>query len=354
METRRETSPKAPATNSRRTPASTLSPFPEGWYFIASRKSLLKEKIIQKTWMGEEIVVWCNDEGRVCVAEATCPHLGADLRPSSGGEVHNGCLVCPFHGFEYDVTGACVATPYAPAPKATRLRVFESQEVLDMVFAWWGIDGRPPQWPLPEEPKADDEWSELGFRTLRFAGHPQETTENSVDLAHLRYVHGYDSVSRIDPLTVSGAHLKSNFLFRRPQKIAGIKEIVFDVAARADIHGLGYSYVEIHDRYIEMHARLWVLATPVDGTDIEMVLVSQVKLMRNPKRTIVGMKFLPVRLRTNLMRGIILHYQEHDVVQDVVIWKHKRYVSQPRLCRSDGEIGKFRRYCRQFYPESQD
>ena len=33
-----------------------LSPFPEGWYLVASRKALLKEKLIQKAWMGEEIV----------------------------------------------------------------------------------------------------------------------------------------------------------------------------------------------------------------------------------------------------------------------------------------------------------
>ncbi len=339
-------------TRARRKPQSTLPPFPEGWYFVASRKVLLKKKIIQKTWMGEDIVAWCNDEGRVCVAVAICPHMGADLSPSSGGMVRDGCLVCPFHGFEFDVSGTCVATPYAPPPKATRLRVFETRDVLGMVFAWWGVDGRPPHWTLPEDPETGDDWTELGFRALRFAGHPQETTENSVDLAHLRYVHGYDSVRRTEPLTIDGAHLKSSFLFTRPQTIAGIRKINFDVAARAHIHGLGYSYVEIHDRYIGMHARLWVLATPVDGKDIALVLASQVKLMRGPKRAIVGMRFLPLRLRTNLMRNIILNYQKHDVVQDVEIWKSKRYVSQPRLCRSDGEIGRFRRYCRQFYPDS--
>ncbi len=351
MESSNDTPSAVSDSRSRRMPQSTLPPFPEGWYFVTSHKSLLKKRIIQKTWMGENIVIWCNDEGRVCVAEATCPHMGADLSPSSGGTVQDGCLVCPFHGFEFDVNGTCVATPYAPAPKATRLRVFETRHVLDMVFAWWGIGGRPPQWSLPEDPETGEEWTELGFRTLRFAGHPQETTENSVDLAHLRYVHGYDSVNRTDPLTIDGAHLKSSFLFTRPQSIAGIRKIVFDVAACAHIHGLGYSYVEIHDRYIGMHARLWVLATPVDGKEINMVLASQVKLIRRPQRAIVGMKFLPVRLRTNLMRNIILNYQKHDVVQDVVIWKYKRYVPQPRLCRSDGEIGRFRRYCRQFYPE---
>ena len=61
---------------------STLDPFPEGWYYVASRSELLKSRLIQKTWMGENEIVWCDDSGRVCVAEATCPHLGAD--PGAG------------------------------------------------------------------------------------------------------------------------------------------------------------------------------------------------------------------------------------------------------------------------------
>ena len=63
--------------------ADALPPFPEGWYFVASRKSILREKLIEKTWMGEEIVAWCDDAGRVCVADAVCPHLG--FAPGAGG-----------------------------------------------------------------------------------------------------------------------------------------------------------------------------------------------------------------------------------------------------------------------------
>ena len=149
--------------------------------------------------MGEKIVIWWDDNGRLCVAEATCPHLGSDLGPAAGGRVRNGHLICPFHGFEYDATGRCVATPFAPAPESAKLRVFHTREVSGLVFAWWGSDGRPPQWSLPDDPPAGPHWSELGFRTIRFPGHPQETTENAVDMAHLRYVHGYDNVSRGRP-----------------------------------------------------------------------------------------------------------------------------------------------------------
>lgn len=40
-----------------------LFPFPEGWYFVASRKSILKAGLIQKTWLGQNIVAWCGVEG---------------------------------------------------------------------------------------------------------------------------------------------------------------------------------------------------------------------------------------------------------------------------------------------------
>ena len=329
-------------------------PFPEGWYFVASRQSILKAKLIEKTWLGEQIVAWCDDAGRICVALAVCPHLGSDLGPAAGGRVHDGCLVCPFHGFEFDVSGQCVATPFAPPPRAARLKIFETREILGMVFAWWGIDGRSPQWSLPEYPVAGADWGELGFRTLRFSGHPQETTENSVDFAHLQYVHGYGNTRQVEPVTVDGACLTSRFEFRRAQNIAGIKDIVLDISAVARIFGLGYSYVEIHERSIEMHGRLWVLATPVDGRLIELVLASQIREIRKPKRPIVGLGFLPPGLRTRVMNNIILFYQKHDVMQDVIIWERKRYVPYPRLCRADGDIGKYRRYCKQFYPDPRD
>ena len=326
-----------------------LSPFPEGWYFVTTRQSLRKAKLIQKTWMGEKIVAWCDDAGRVSVAESVCPHLGSELGPTAGGRVRHGRLVCPFHGYEFDVSGQCVATPFAPPPKTAKLKVFATREVLGMVFAWWGLDGRPPRWSLLEDPPAGDDWCELAFRTLRFAGHPQETSENAVDMAHLRYVHGYGNVNRVGTVTVDGAHLLSRFDFKRTQNVAGITDLAFDVSATAHVVGLGYSFVEFHERSIGMDGRLWVLATPVDGTLIDLVLVGQLRQLRKPKRAIVGLRFLPPTLRTRTMNTLMLLFQKNDVLQDVEIWSRKRYRSRPSLCRADGEIGMYRRYCKQFY-----
>ncbi len=327
------------------------SPYPEGWYFVATRKAVLKDGLIQQAWMGENVVVWYDTDGRVCVAEAICPHLGSDLGPEGGGSVCDGRLVCPFHGFEFDTTGQCVATPFAAPPRSARLRVFETREFVGLIFAWWGIDDRPAQWSLPADPPEQSGWSDIAVRTLRFAGHPQETTENSVDLAHLRYVHGYDNVDRVEPLSIDGPYFRSRFDFRRARNIVGNVSLNFDISADTHIFGLGYSYVEIVEHSIDMEMRLWILATPVDGTVIDMSLVSQVREIRNPKRWFAGFGFLPPRLRAPVMNKFMASQQVKDVLQDVVIWGRKQYLSHPRLCRSDGEVRAFRAYCDQFYAD---
>ena len=328
-----------------------LPAFPEGWYFVASRESILRERLIEKTWLGEEIVVWCDEVGRVCVADAVCPHLGSDLGPEGGGQVCNGRLVCPFHGFEFDTTGQCVATPNAPAPRAAKLKVYETRQILGLVFAWFGSSGRPPHWDLPGDPPTGAEWGDLGFRTLLFRGHPQEIAENSVDFGHLRYVHGYENVNSVGSVTVDGAYLKSCFDFKRARRLLGVKDLVYEVSAVTHIYGLGYSFVEIHEKTIDMNARLWVLPTPIDGTLIDLVLVGQLREIRKPRRFISGLGFVPRKLRQRLMNQFLLSQQKRDVLQDVVIWDRKRYRASPRLCQTDGPIGQYRRYCRQFYPE---
>ncbi|MCY3772103.1 MAG: Rieske 2Fe-2S domain-containing protein [Gemmatimonadetes bacterium] len=264
--------------------------------------------------MGKDIVAWCDEEGRVCVADAVCPHLGSDLGPKVGGKVCDGRLVCPFHGFEFDTTGHCVATPNAPAPKAAKLTVYETREILGLVFAWYGLDARPSHWHLPDDPPTGAEWGEVGFRPLRFRSHPQETAENSVDFGHLRYVHGYDNVNPVGSITVEGAYLRSCFDFRRIRRILGVKHLVYEVSAVTHIHRLGYSFVEIHEKTIDMHARLWVLPTPVDGTFIDLVLASQLQEIRKPRRFITGLGFLPMKFRNRLMNHILLSQQKQDVL----------------------------------------
>ncbi len=334
--------------------ARSLFPFPEGWYVVATRQTIANAKLLQLTWMGEDIVAWCDEDGRTCVAEAYCPHLGSYLGPDTGGRVCEGRLVCPFHVFEFSTSGQCVATPNAPPPRSATLRVFETREIKGLIFAWWGIGGRLPQWDLPPEPEDCAPWSSIQMQTLRFSGHPQETTENGVDMGHLSHVHGYHDTHPIGTMSVDGHQLWSRFDFKRKLKIAGLTVIEVDFATTVLICGLGYSLVQIRERSIGLDARLWVMATPVDGDVIDFTFACQFQEVREPKRRIAGLRFLPVRFRAPIMTKLSVWLKRHDVLQDVTIWSRKRYRARPRLCRSDGEIMKYRAYCEQFYPDEVD
>ena len=330
--------------------AGALFPFPEGWYFVASRRSLSKGQLLERQWLGRNIVAWSDEDGSVCVADSVCPHMGSALGPTVGGRVRDGCLVCPFHGFTYDTAGKCVATPHAPPPRSAVLKVYDTRIVQGLVLAWWSAADRPPQWHLPEPPPADSDWYDPEIRTVRFPGHVQEIAENSVDLAHLQYVHGYDNVQPVGTTSVEGSYLLARFDFVRHRRILGLVDSVYRISAAAHVHGLGYSFVEAQEHSIGMEIRLWVLATPVDGTLVELTLVNQVRELRMPKRLIVGLGFLPPRLRTRMMNKLVISGQMKDVQQDVVIWQRRQHRPHPRLSRADGDIGRYRRYCRQFYP----
>lgn len=148
---------------------------------------------------------------------------------------------------------------------------------------------------------------------MRSPSHPQETSENSVDIAHLRYVHGYDSVHPVGSVSTDGPYLKSCFDFKRTRNIIEIKSI-YDVSAITHVYGFGYSYVDIREHFIGMDARLWVLATPVDSELIEMVPAGQVRNLHKPKRFFAGLRFLPPEWRAKIMNQIVLTSQKRDVL----------------------------------------
>jgi phenylpropionate dioxygenase-like ring-hydroxylating dioxygenase large terminal subunit len=63
------------------------------------------------TLMGEELVLFRDETGRVGVLEAHCCHRGADL---SYGRLEDGGLRCIYHGWLFDVKGRILDQPGEP------------------------------------------------------------------------------------------------------------------------------------------------------------------------------------------------------------------------------------------------
>lgn len=213
--------------------ADSLPPFPDGWYLVAPGTHLQAEQLLQKTWMGQEIVAWRDGRGAVCVADAFCPHLGSHLGPETGGVIRNGNLVCPFHGFEFDTSGRCTATPMAPPPKGARLRTYPVQEINGFIFGYWDQAGRAPAWSIPD--LAPDGGRGRSLKRLRMRTHPQVTTENSVDFGHLRYIHGYDDLKQVAPTNVEGPCLTSFYSFTRHMLTQGLRWVRFAITIKISV-----------------------------------------------------------------------------------------------------------------------
>ena len=58
---------------------------------------------------GRALAVFLVGDGSVRVMDDACPHAGASL---AGGHVHNGCVICPWHGWPFHVdSGRCADNP---------------------------------------------------------------------------------------------------------------------------------------------------------------------------------------------------------------------------------------------------
>ncbi|MXY52948.1 MAG: Rieske (2Fe-2S) protein [Gammaproteobacteria bacterium] len=318
-----------------------LDPFPDGWYVVEESDRLPAGKLVEKQWMGREIVAWRDSAGDVCVADAICPHLGAHLGPDGGGKVSGDCLVCPFHGFEYDTGGKCVATPNGPPPRSAQLDRFEVTECNGFVFAWHHRGDQAPTW-RPQEVSAVNRARSLAV--LRVRAHPQTITENSVDSAHLAHVHGYRELEQVAATQVDGPVLRSSYAFSRNMLTSGLAPLELSVQIAIEVRGLGVSTVIIEGRS-GFRVRQWVLSTPVDGDLIDVWLVIDVE--RLPRwRWLRG----PLAaLGWAVMPRLFLNELVLEVRKDAEIWRRQGYRPRPVLSGADRDILRFRRYCEQFY-----
>jgi nitrite reductase/ring-hydroxylating ferredoxin subunit len=317
-----------------------LPPYPQGWYAVGFASELSPGRVLTRRFMGRDIVVFRTGSGRVFATEAHCPHLGAHL--GHGGTVVGEALRCPFHNFTFDAHhGTCIETPYGPPPPAARLRRLDLRQIHGVLLVFHDPNGDPPTWEVADYPQPADEWMPLSHTMLKHRGHPQETTENSVDIGHFGTIHGFEDVRITEPLTVDGAQLRIRYVMRAPTfpRRPG-KGLDTDFLVVAD--GLGFSRIEVTLPRLGWTVRQLVLATPVDPQQVEMRLA--ISARRHVGRAAPLWKPIDATFQRVLLKQIA-----STVRLDIAIWTHKKFLDRPALAAGDGPIGPFRKWTRQFY-----
>lgn len=155
------------------------------WHAVARVEEMARRRVVPVRLLGIDLVVW-HDGERHHAWQDLCVHRGARL---SLGKVEGGCLQCPYHGWIYDKSGACVRIPAHPEqkpPARARAQAYACREAYGLV---WVCLAEPSQ-PLPDFP----EWGDPAVRTFTMGPYEMEAggpriIENFLDLAHLAFVH---------------------------------------------------------------------------------------------------------------------------------------------------------------------
>src|ERR671925_50941 len=94
---------------------------------------------VRVTLLGEALVGFRDSDGRLGLVEEHCPHRGASL--FFGRNEEHG-LRCVYHGWKYDISGACVDMPSEPAESDFRTKVhakaYRTHERNGIIWAYLG------------------------------------------------------------------------------------------------------------------------------------------------------------------------------------------------------------------------
>ncbi len=330
--------------------AARLPPFPKGWYAPAFSREIPNGGVETRRLAGKEIVLFRTRFGELSAVDPVCPHLGAHM--GKGGTVEGETLRCPFHAFRFGVDGVCVATGYGTKPPKISAKTWPVVERHGVVLVWWDPAGGAPSFEIPDLDMRD--FTEHREHAYRLRGHPQDTTENSVDTGHLAIVHGYQKVETVEEVSLDGAYLHARYAFHRPAGLMGERFGGVRAEFEVHVHGLGYSYVEVTTPSLGLVFRNFVFATPIDEMQLELRLASSLRrLTDTPKlHPALGVTSFARPLQRRVERLIqqrAFAAYRNDVEQDFVIWKHKEFVPRPALAAGDGPVMRYRRWAEQFY-----
>jgi 5,5'-dehydrodivanillate O-demethylase len=147
----------------------------------------LQDKPKRRRILGEDVVMFRDDQGRVGVLALRCMHRGTSLE---FGHIEDGGLRCCYHGWVYDVDGKVLETPGEPPTSTFKERLrqpsYKAQELGGVIFVYMGPE------PAPLLPRYDVLVREDGVRTRRARTvncNFFQMIENSVDQNHLKWLH---------------------------------------------------------------------------------------------------------------------------------------------------------------------
>lgn len=211
--------------------------------------------------LGEDLVAFRDSSGRVGVLGDHCPHRGASLY-FGRNEEHG--LRCVYHGWKFDVNGACVDMPNERPESNFRHRVrhasYPAAESGDLVWVYLGPPGLKPELPRFE-------WATVPSSHRHVAKWLQETNwaqgmEGEIDTSHVSFLHRF-----MDPAAAPYTRAVRTALMARdgrPKIQLKATDYGFTYGARRTI-GDGTYYWRVTQWLLPMYSLIPTAEYPIQG-----------------------------------------------------------------------------------------
>ena len=106
------------------------------WYVAALDHELIDSRLLSRTLLGERVLLYRGESGKVFALNDRCPHRGALL---SQGRLEGEAVRCMYHGIKYDGTGKCVQIPGQDMiPPKLRVPTYPVIERSHFIWIWMG------------------------------------------------------------------------------------------------------------------------------------------------------------------------------------------------------------------------
>lgn len=167
--------------------------FPCTWYAIGWTKEIRAgQKLLKKRLLGRDLVLFRDDQGKLCALHAYCPHRGADL---SLGSCKDGLLQCAYHAWSFNGEGQCVDIPAHPNREIPNFAHTRSYPVLEKANLIWVYPktyqelAKDPLPPLELYPVLENPDYIMAPYDAVWKAHLTRVVESVLDVAHLPIVH---------------------------------------------------------------------------------------------------------------------------------------------------------------------
>jgi len=164
----------------------SIARMPGHWFVVAMSREL-GERPIARTLLGVPLVLFRDGEGKPGALLDRCPHRNV---PLSIGDVVEGELQCPYHGWRFDRAGACKFVPSLVGEAKAKARNAPGYAAIERDgFVW--VYSTPNEEPKNEPyafPKLGAGYTRVE-RRVEAECTVHAALENALDVPHTQYLH---------------------------------------------------------------------------------------------------------------------------------------------------------------------